>query len=392
VKIAVDFTPAIQRHAGIGRYAEELARALVALRGGPDPPRQGDEIRLFYTDPQGRLPAPPLDALPRQMLRWANKPWRMRVLLSSYARLPMDSLLGDADVFHATDHLLPPLRRVHSVFTLYDLSFLKYPETHLPLNRWFSRLMMPLFLRRAGAVISISQHTKADAVRYYGLDESKIHVIPLGVDSRFHPAHDRAILATVRARYHLPDRFILSVGTIEPRKNLLTLLRAYERLRATADGTHRLVLVGTRGWRAEQFLAALASSPVRHEVVLAGPVPDVDLPLVYGAADLFVYPSLYEGFGLPPLEAMACGVPVIASSAASLPEVVGDAGLLVDPHSAEELAAAMRRVLGDETLRGALRMKGLARASSFSWSETARRTYEVYQDVYYARAEVVHRA
>lgn len=374
MKVALDFTPAIQRHAGIGRYAEELARALVARDSG-------DEIRLFYTDPQRRLPAPPLDTLPRKTLPCSNKPWRMRVLLSSYARVPMDSLFGDVDVFHATDHLLPHLRRTRSVFTLYDLSFLTYPETHLSLNRWFLRLMIPLFLSRAGAVISISRHTKADALSYYGLADSKIRVIPLGVDARFHPVADPQALAAVRARYRLPERFILSVGTIEPRKNLLTLLRAYERLRGTTDLTHRLVLVGRLGWKAEQFLTALARSPLRNEVVLVGPVPEEDLPLVYAAADLFVYPSLYEGFGLPPLEAMACGTPVIASSAASLPEVVGDAGILVDPSSSEELAAAMHRVLSDESLRRALAKKGFERAKLFSWAETARRSRELYEEV-----------
>jgi hypothetical protein len=158
MQLTLDYTPAIQQHAGIGRYADELTRALVALNSG-------DTLRLFYTDPAGRTPAAPLDQLPRRMLRQANKPWRLRVLLSSFLHQSMDQLIDPAaDVFHATDHLLPPLRRARSVFTLYDLTYLKFPEVHLPLNRWYSRLMVPRGLRAAQAVIAISDCTRRDAV------------------------------------------------------------------------------------------------------------------------------------------------------------------------------------------------------------------------------------
>lgn len=373
MNIYLDFTPAIQNHAGVGRYTEQLARALVGLHSG-------DQLSLFYTDALGRSPAPPLDALPRRSLRLSNKLWRLRVLLSSYANIPMDSLFGDTDVFHATDHLLPTLRRMRSVFTLYDLSFLTYPETHLPLNRWFLRLMMPRFLRFADAIICISQHTRADAVRFYGVDDSKTSVIPLGVDTRFCLAQDLVTLGAVRARYNLPGHFILFASTIEPRKNLVTLLEAYKVLRAEGRN-EKLVVVGRKGWRYEATFMRLRELGLENQVVFLGSVPDEDLPAIYSAADVFVYPSLYEGFGLPPLEAMASGCPVICSNTSSLPEVCGDAALLIPPTDVSALASALQRVLDEPVLREDLRARGLRQSAKFSWEVTAKKTLDVYRTV-----------
>ena len=373
MRVALDLSAAVQGRAGLGRYAEELARALVAFTGD-------EPIRLFYTDPQGRLPAPPLDALPRRTLRWSTKPWRLSALVSSYTRLPMDSLLGEADLFHATEHLLPNLRRMRSVFTLHDLIFLKYPETHLPLNRWFLTLMMPRFLRRADAVICVSQWTKDDAVRAYGLDPAKLVVIPEGVDPRFRPVEDAERLAAVRARYQLPERFILCVGTIEPRKNLVALWEAYRQLRQ-AGRSDQIVVVGRKGWLYEETFARLRALGLEDAVIFPGYVADEDLPVLYSLATCFCFPSLYEGFGLPPLEAMAAGCPVVCSDSSSLPEVCGDAAVLVAPSDVAGLTAALARVLDDGELRAELRGRGLRQAARFTWSETARQTWAVYQSV-----------
>jgi glycosyltransferase involved in cell wall biosynthesis len=372
MKLAIDVSPAAHRRAGIGRYAQELVAALMAL----DP---GRELVAFFNDPATAHLDPPLDRLPAVTCPWANKPWRLRVMLAYALHRPQDLLLPGIGLFHATDNLLPRLGGLRRVFTAHDLAFRHCPETHTPLNRWFLRLMLPRFLRHAEAVIAVSASTKRDVVRLYGLPESKVTVVHEAVTERFRPASIEAQV-TVRRRYGLPERFVLFVGTLEPRKNLVTLLQAYHALRDRGLA-QRLVAVGARGWRDSAFHAQLRSLGLEDDVVLPGYVPDEDLPAIYSAADLFAFPSLREGFGLPVLEAMACGVPVVTSNVSALPEVVGDAGLLVSPRDVPALAAAIERVLADPHLQQALRAKGMARAAFFSWDRAARETLAVYESV-----------
>jgi len=268
---------------------------------------------------------------------------------------------------------------VKTVFTLHDLIFRFYPEMHKPLNRWFLTLMMPRFLQAADAVVAVSECTKRDAVKTYGLDETKIKVIYEGVNPRFRRSSPDDTSA-VRRKYGLPERYVLSVGMIEPRKNLTSLLEAYVLLR-NEDSQLKLVIVGKRGWLYEGFFRRLRELGLEDEVIFPGFVADEDLPASYSAADLFAFPSLYEGFGLPVLEAMACGTPVICSNTSSLPEVAGDAALLVDPNSVEALTRAIIDVLENKELRDELRAKGPRQAAKFSWEATARETLAVYESV-----------
>jgi glycosyltransferase involved in cell wall biosynthesis len=372
--ITIDYTPAIQQHAGIGRYTDALTRALVAL--GTE-----DSLRLFYTDPLGRAPAAPLDRLPRRMLHQANKEWRLRVLLASFLRRPMYQVVDpDTDVFHATDNVLPPLRNTRSVFTVYDLTFLKFPELHLPLNRWYSRIMVPRSLRAANAIVAISECTKRDAVTAYHIPADRIRVIHLGVDARFMPV-DPVLATEIRSRYRLPARYILAVGTIEPRKNLTTLLHAYVELREQVPDLE-LVIAGKRGWRADAFFDRLRELGLADRVTFPGFVPDDDLPTVYSSATVLAFPSIYEGFGLPVLEAMACGTPVVCSNTSSLPEIAAESAILVSPNDARGWVQALHRVVADESLRLDLRRRGLRRAARFTWASTARKTHAVYEEVY----------
>jgi glycosyltransferase involved in cell wall biosynthesis len=274
--------------------------------------------------------------------------------------------------------VLPRFGRLPSVFTLHDLTHL-LTDTHTTLNRFYLTAMMPRFLRAADAVLADSEATRRDALRHYRLDEAKIQVVYPGVDARFRPATKHEI-AAVRQKYALPERFILSVGTIEPRKNLAALADAYHGL---LDRGHAVgwVHVGRRGWRSAAFFARLAALGLEDKARLLGFVPDADLLALYSAADLFAFPSLYEGFGLPVLEALACGAAVVAGNTSSLPEVVGDAGLLVDPCNAGELAGAIERVLEDVTLREDLRARGLIQARRFTWEAAAHATLQVYRTV-----------
>jgi glycosyltransferase involved in cell wall biosynthesis len=243
-------------------------------------------------------------------------------------------------------------------------------------NYLYLHLAMPLFCRRATALIAVSEATKRDLGELYGIASDRIHVIPEAAAPRFRPVSaDRA--ARVRQRYGLPARFVLAVGTLEPRKNLTRLVHACESLFAE-DAVDALVLVGGRGWLDSDFYRMLDDSPWKGRVMLPGYIADDDLPAVYAAASVTALPSLYEGFGLPVLEAMACGSPVCTSNASSLPEVAGDAALYFDPLDVEQMTAQLRRVVSDEALAKDLGERGLARASLFSWDRVARETLAVY--------------
>lgn len=285
------------------------------------------------------------------------------------------------DLAHGLAFVVPLLSPCPTVVTIFDLSFLRFPDSFRRANRTYLRTFTPLSTRRAQRVITISQHTKRDVIRLLGVPAEQVDVIHCGVDPAFRPRPIEEVQA-FRQRRGLPERFILFVGTLEPRKNVRRLVEAYAQIR---DLGVRLAIVGGKGWLYEDIFASVERLGLRDEVLFAGYVLAEELPLWYNAADLFVFPSLYEGFGLPPLEAMACGTPVISSNAASLPEVIGEAGLMVAPQDVEGLAADMRRVLTDENLRAQLREQGLRQARKFSWEKAARQTVEVYRRILEAR-------
>jgi glycosyltransferase involved in cell wall biosynthesis len=301
----------------------------------------------------------------------------MLVWTGQLARVSFDRLLPNGQLFHATEHLLLPLRGVPTVLTVHDLIFRHLPEHHKPLNRWYLNLTLPLYCRRADHVIAISECTRRDLIAAYDLPPQKITVVHEAADARFQPQSPEMV-GLVRARYGLPPRYILFVGTIEPRKNLTRLLTAFESLGAQGL-TDGLVIVGKRGWLYGDFFARLERSPARDAVLFPGYVPDEDLPAIYAGAQALVFPSLYEGFGLPVLEAMACGTVVVASNASSIPEVGGDAVLYFEPTDGEAMAASVRRALSEPDLAADLRGRGLARANRYSWERAARETQAVYE-------------
>lgn len=279
------------------------------------------------------------------------------------------------DLVHETAFVGPQASTSPSVVTVHDLSFLLYPQSFRTLNRLYLQLFTQLSVRRARRVIAVSESTKGDLVRCYGLSPEKVDVVYNGKDDAFQPLPADEV-AGFRAENKLPERFMLFVGTLEPRKNVVRLIEAYAQLKSNRLP---LMLVGGKGWLYNDVFARVEALNLTSEVHFVGYVPTEDLPWWYNAADLFVYPSLYEGFGLPPLEAMACGTPIVTSTASSLPEVVGDAGLLTDPTDTEALTGAMEQVLSDADLRGAMREAGLARAREFSWRRTARHTVASYR-------------
>jgi glycosyltransferase involved in cell wall biosynthesis len=368
--IYIDISAAVHGRAGLGRYAESLAQALVQ--------EHPERFAFFYNRDRETSPLVGLESMPTRTVRAGYKPWRMAVWLGQLLGLGFERLVPEAELYHATEHLLLPLRRVPTVLTVHDLIYHLFPEYHKPLNYWFLNGAMPLFAQRTRAIIAVSESTKQDLIRCYGIPQDKIAVVHEAAAPHFRPASPEAI-AAVRARYGLPEGFILTVGTIEPRKNLSRLLDALQRLRQQKGDDARLVVVGSKGWLYEGFFRRLEELQLGDAVLLPGYIPDADLPAIYSAARVFVLPSLYEGFGLSVLEAMACGTAVVCSRTSSLPEVGGDAAHYFDPTDVEEMAEAIGAVWHDETLQGAMSRRGLAQVARFSWARAAEETMAVYQ-------------
>ena len=297
-------------------------------------------------------------------------------------KLPLDLRRARADLFHAPHYVLPPLTPCRSVVTIHDVIHLRFPE-YLP-NRaahTYARAMMWLAIRRADRVLTVSEASKRDILRYFNVSSGKVEVIPNAIDDRFGMAPSDEEVAQVRERYQLHAPFLLYAGNIKPHKNIERLIEAFGQLRRRGFDKVKLLIIGDQVTKYAALRHAVHRCKLHTHVRFFGFVPDRMLAVLYRLADAFVFPSLYEGFGLPPLEAMASGTPVVTSNVSSLPEVVGDAALLVDPYDVMAIADALERVLTDEALRHDLVTRGLARAKEFSWERSVRRIREVYQEV-----------
>jgi glycosyltransferase involved in cell wall biosynthesis len=356
---------------GIGRYTVELARALGELASVP-------EMVLLAAGATGPLRS--------------DEGWEIHSL-PGCRRLPGLMTLGNLtipsrvrqqhlDLVHDPTGVTPLLcgaGGARSVVTVHDVFAWSCPGNSTRLDMLVYHYWLPHVLPRVEAVITVSHASKRDIMRYLRVPAAKIHVILEGVNRRFCRPTE-AVERDVQKRHGLPTNYILFVGSVEKRKNLSHLLKAYDRLWQMGE-RRRLVIVGARRWLYSDIAETVTQLQMKDRPIFTGYVPDEDLPALYGGADLFVFPSVYEGFGLPPLEAMACGTPVVCSNTSSLPEVVGAAAVTVDPCDVEALAEAMRRVLADADLREELRARGLARAAQFTWEKTARETFALYEEV-----------
>ena len=323
--------------------------------------------------------------------RWPNFKVRSTLPHTPLIRIPLtlsaELRKNPVDVLHV-QFTAPPFCPCPVVVSIHDLSFEHLPQTFNRRSRTQLRLTVRHSARRATRILSLSQHTRRDIIETYGIKPQRVTAIPLAAPDHFGPITDNRELQRVRHNYGIDGDYILSVGSIQPRKNLARLVRAYASLRGecSADKLPKLVLVGKCAWLYDETLRALDETNVKDAVVLTGYVPETDLPALYSGALCFVYPSYFEGFGLPPLEAMKCGAPVIVGNRTSLPEVVGDAALSVDPFDVDAIAAAIKKLVNDSTLRKELSVKGQRRAKEFSWRETARQTLVVYKEVAQASA------
>jgi glycosyltransferase involved in cell wall biosynthesis len=356
---------------GIGRYATNLVQSMLALGEAV----LDEATFVLFTGPQTSRET-------IRQLRTATERYSpvKSSLLRSLLTLPSGIRRECIDLFHGLDHVGVPMIRhsARSVVTLHDIIPLEHPEWFSRKHRLVVQAAIHLLSRNADRVIVPSVSVKEDLLRRGLMDEKRIVVIPEGCEERFDLSHDPQRLTAVRQKYDLPEIFALFVGTLNPRKNLGTLLRA---LSLSGRPELALVVAGSPGWQSASTLAEVGKLRLQDRVRFTGFIDDADLPDLYRAAKMFVFPSLMEGFGLPVLEAMRCGTPVIASSTTSIPEVAGDAALLIDPSAADAWADALRTLLDDTTLATELSARGHHRAKQFTWEKTARLTMDLYAEL-----------
>jgi glycosyltransferase involved in cell wall biosynthesis len=355
------------RNAGVSRYIERLTRHL-PLVAGP-------ERYVLYTNEHVRR----WEGVEGERLRIVSTPVATtrpvaRILWEQLV-LPVLAMRDGVDLLHCPLNVRPVLGRAPVVLTIHDLTFVRFPERFSPFKQRYLASFTRLSAQRARRIVTDSAATKRDVEQAFGVAPALVDVVYPGVDGDFRPFDpdleaDATALRCFRERHHLPARFILYLGTLEPRKNVDRLIGAFAAL-VRRGLPHHLVLAGGKGWHYDAIYRAIDVSGVKERIVVPGYVAREEQPLWYNAAELFVYPSQYEGFGLPPLEAMACGVPVVTSNTSSLPEVVGGAGITVDPTDNEALTEAMISVLTDESRAAALRAAGRQRASGFTWPAAA---------------------
>ncbi|PJF31542.1 MAG: glycosyltransferase family 1 protein [Candidatus Thermofonsia Clade 1 bacterium] len=370
--IGIDYTPAYEQGGGIGRYVRELVAALAAHDSA-------QTYHLFVGGArQNKLPPAPAPNFRYRSTRLSPLTLA-RLWHRARLPLPVELFVGKVRLFHATDFVLPPtLPRTRTLLTVHDLSFARLPDSAAPSLRAYLEAVVPRSARRADHILADSAATKADLIALYGIPESKITVLYSGVSEAFKPTHDSAIQSAVRAKYGIGESpYVLSVGTVQPRKNYERLMQAFAAL-PTRWADLKLVIVGGRGWLDSPIYAQARA--LGERVLLTGFAEESDLPALYSGALCLAFPSLYEGFGLPVLEGMACGVPVLTSNVSSLPEVAGDAALMIDPHSVEAIRAGLIELLEEDSAAHAARIeRGYAQAKRFTWHAAAQQLKALYE-------------
>lgn len=366
--IAIDAHSVGAQLAGNESYVTNLIEALAEID-------QVNRYTLYVT-----MPA----AIDRFSNRWPNFTARTTLPHTPLVRVPLtltaELRRNPVDVLHV-QYTAPPFPPCPIVASIHDLSFEHLPDTFKRRSRAQLQITVRRTARKAAQILTLSEFSRRDIVETYEIDPARVFVTPLAAPPHFRPSTDGTELARIRKTFGIQRDYILSLGSIQPRKNLVRLIRAYSLLRAMhpARKAPQLVLAGKRGWLYDDTMRTAAEHAVDDDIVFTGYVPDRDLPALYSGATCFVYPSYFEGFGLPIVEAMQCGTPVIAANQTSSPEVLGNAGILVDPYNEKELAQGMARVIDNPDFRSQLSVKGLSRAKIFNWTTTARLTLQAYE-------------
>lgn len=371
VRIGFDVTPLCVPHNGVGAYTANLLSRLEGMGDAMIPLSHRPPLPGYTGDGTDNR----VDALSPILRRRLNKTfWMQCVLPLQLARLGLNAS-------HFTNSVAPIFSPCPTVVTIHDMTLWLFPQYHYGLRLLSMRPFIPLAARRAAAIIAVSRATKQDIVRILRVPAEKVHVIHEAASVAFHPIDRESAWQALGGDWSVPERFALYVGTIEPRKNLVRLLQAFAQVWHGGAVPHKLVFVGQRGWKEQPVFRAVERLGLQEAVLFLGHVPHDILIALYNLAEALVFPSLYEGFGLPVVEAMACGTPVITSRNGSLAEISGEAAEFVEPTSVESIADALRRVLNDPARQQQLRQLGLAQSSRYSWETAARQTQAVYRQV-----------
>ncbi len=374
--IAIDYTPAIRQQAGIGRIVRGQVDALIALNPGYD-------LRLFVagrvTDTDRQAAPLPLHSTPIDERNLVRIWYRLDV---RYPRVEWFTG-GPLDLFHATDFVLAPTRARRKLLTVHDLAFVFYPNAAMPSLHHYLNVVVPRSVRRADGIVADSHHTARDLTEQWQVAPERITVVQGAVDhAHFRPVSDPERQRAVRNRYAIGERpYILALSRLEPRKNFARLIEAFAIARQEAKLPHRLVIGGGKGWLYDEIFQRVGELQLHEHVHFAGFIADADLPALYSAAEFFAYPSLYEGFGLPIIEALACGTPVLTANNSCLPEAAGPGALYIDAEDVRSIADGIVRMATDTALRAQLRAAGTRHAAQFTWERSARQLLEAYRSV-----------
>lgn len=368
MKIGVDIRCLMEeRYSGISEYTYNLLNQLFALDSK-------NQYLLFYNSRKSvKRPEFNFSNVTFRGFKYPNKLFNLSLRFLKLIRL--DKLIGGVDVFLVPNLLFLNLSSAcRKILIIHDLSFELYPEFFTLKARLWHKLIGPKKLcRLADAIIAVSQNTKNDIIKIYGISPEKIKTVSPGISEIFFNPAPEAEIEKVKKKYNLADKFIFYLGNLEPRKNVEAIILAFEKIK---EPDWHLVIAGSQAWKYKNIYKLWQKSPVRQRIKFLGYVPAVDKPALYAAAGLFVYPSIYEGFGLPPVEAMACGCPVVTSFSSSLVEAVGQAGLLIDPNNYQELAETINQILADPELWRAFKERGLARSQNFHWRKAGEEILE----------------
>jgi len=372
MKIAIDLTAIPSELTGVGFYVKNLIMALSELN-------QKDRFLVFVSQKNHAS-----FYFDRDNFEFVNVPDMPAVLRLIWEQivLPVELMRQKIDLLHSPHYSTPILGESYKrVVTFCDMTFLLFPQYHQQYKTFYFKKMIRAALKKADRIISISNSTTRDIIRCFPqVDKQKISTIHLSAANIFQPYDDRAEIERQTRAYALPDKYLLYVGTLEPRKNIFGLLQAYNALEKALREAYKLVIVGKKGWHYEEIFKYVEANGLKDQVIFTGYIAEDILPYVYNGASLFIYPSFYEGFGIPVLEALKCGLPVITSNISSMPEIAGKAAILIDPKKPEEIAIAIGQVLNNSQYVSVMRQHSLAQAQKFSWRKCAAETVAVYKE------------